>query len=115
MGMAGNRNPGQGGLAGSANTAGPVCGHSWLFLRSKTDSTKHNSDLANKLDPRVDSDLDGSRNMGAATTGRTGAGVTGNGATDNFNNNNAATYNDPQSTNAGPVSSTSIPARKVSN
>lgn len=33
---------------GAPNTAGP-----------------HSSDMANKLDPRVDSDLDGSRNLGA--------------------------------------------------
>jgi len=73
---------------------------------------QHSSDVANKLDPRVDSDLDGSRNMGAATTRRTGTSVTGTGATGNFNN--AAAYNDPQSTNAGPVSLTSIPTRKAS-
>jgi len=36
----------------------------------------HSSNLANKVDPRVDSDMDGSRNMGAAHTGTTG-GLTG--------------------------------------
>lgn len=40
----------------------------------------HSSSLANKADPRVDSDLDGSRKMGAASTthhGTTGTGLTG--------------------------------------
>lgn len=34
----------------------------------------HSSSLANKADPRVDSDLDGSRGVGKSTTGATGAG-----------------------------------------
>jgi len=42
----------------------------------------HQNNLLNKLDPRVDSDADGSRNMGAAEYGaganRTGGGLTGN-------------------------------------
>ena len=36
----------------------------------------HDSSLANKADPRVDSDLDGSRGLGSSTTG-TGSGLTG--------------------------------------
>lgn len=43
------------GVTGTTTTAGP-----------------HSSNLANKIDPRVDSDRDGSRNLGAAT-GTTGA------------------------------------------
>jgi len=62
-------NTGTGGY-GSSNTAGP-----------------HSSNLANKADPRVDSDLDGSRNMGAhsgtgagyATTGTHGGNGLGQG------------------------------------
>ncbi|KAL9102034.1 MAG: hypothetical protein Q9163_002767 [Psora crenata] len=41
-----------------------------------TTAGPHKSDLLNKADPRVDSDRDGSRNMGAAGSG-VGAGVTG--------------------------------------
>lgn len=36
----------------------------------------HSSSLANKTDPRVDSDLDGSRGLGSGTTGK-GSGLTG--------------------------------------
>jgi hypothetical protein len=48
------------GTYGSSNTSGP-----------------HSSNLANKADPRVDSDMDGSRNMGASSN--TGYGTTGSG------------------------------------
>jgi hypothetical protein len=47
----------------------------------------HSSNLANKLDPRVDSDADGSRNMGAATYGAGGAQNT----TGNFDGNTTGT------------------------
>jgi hypothetical protein len=40
---------------------------------SSTTAGPHNSNIANKLDPRVDSDRDGSRNMGAASYGPGGA------------------------------------------
>jgi len=46
-----------------------------------TNAGPHNSNLENKLDPRVDSDLDGSRGVGSnrGTTGTTGYGSnTGN-------------------------------------
>lgn len=36
----------------------------------------HSSNLANRADPRIDSDLDGSRGLGAGTTG-SGSGLTG--------------------------------------
>lgn len=50
---------------------------------SSTTAGPHSSNVANKLDPRVDSDRDGSRNLGAASgttgthTGTTGSGLTG--------------------------------------
>lgn len=49
---------------------------------SSTTSGPHSSNLENKMDPRVDSDRDGSRNMGARSTGTTGgygSGPTGSG------------------------------------
>jgi len=45
-----------------------------------TTAGPHSSSLANKVDPRVDSDLDGSRNFGAAT-GNTGASAYGSNTT----------------------------------
>lgn len=45
------------GLTGSTGTSGP-----------------HSSSLANKADPRVDSDRDGSRNLGANSQGTTSTG-----------------------------------------
>lgn len=45
-----------------------------------TTTGPHSSRLENKLDPRVDSDRDGSRNLGAASSGYgTGASVGGHG------------------------------------
>lgn len=50
MGMTGNQYGSGTGMTGSSN--------------NQTTHGPHNSDLANKLDPRVDSDLDGSRTVG---------------------------------------------------
>jgi len=55
-----------------------------------TNAGPHSSNMANKLDPRVDSDMDGSRNAGMA--GNTGTGMAGN---TGYGNNMG-------STNAGP-------------
>jgi len=67
---------------------------------TSTNAGPHDSNIANKLDPRVDSDRDGSRNVGAASYGpggqhnnNTGAGFGTTGAT-------GAGYG--TSTNAGP-------------
>jgi len=49
---------------GSSNTTGP-----------------HNSSAMNKADPRVDSDMNGSRNMGANNNGYSGTGTSGTGTT----------------------------------
>jgi hypothetical protein len=57
--------------------------------------------LVNKLDPTVDSDLDGSRNMGAASTQRT-AGYSGTTAGNNLHSNTGTTGGISSSTNAGP-------------
>ena len=48
---------------------------------SSTTSGPHTSNMENKLDPRVDSDRDGSRNLGATGTGiGTGTGTGGYGS-----------------------------------
>ena len=53
-------------LGGSGTTGSGIGGH------SSGTAGPHNSNLENKIDPRVDSDLDGSRNMGASRTGAGG-------------------------------------------
>ena len=53
-------------------------GSSGVSGSHSTTSGPHNSNLMNKADPRVDSDRDGSRNMGATGTGY-GSGTTGSG------------------------------------
>jgi hypothetical protein len=70
------------GLTGQYDTAGP-----------------HSSNLANKADPRVDSDLDGSRNAGAASygtgahhTGTTGSGLTGTHNTGDYGKSTAGPH-----------------------
>jgi len=75
---------------GTQNTAGP-----------------HSSNLANKADPRVDSDLDGSRNLGAAS-GTTGTGFGSSnttGTTGYGSSNTAGTTGYGSNTTAGPHSS----------
>lgn len=70
--MASNReNVGSGatsGLAGNQNTTGTELGSTQNTGISSATTTAgpHTSDLANKADPRVDSDLDGSRTVGNA-------------------------------------------------
>jgi len=75
------------GVTGTSGTAGP-----------------HSSNVANKADPRVDSDLDGSRNAGAAqygagahhNTGTTGTGLTGQHDTAGPHSSNLANKADPR-------------------
>jgi hypothetical protein len=62
-------------------------------------SGPHNSRLANAGDPRIDSDNDGSRNLGAASNTR------GTGTTGGFSGAGTGVYNTNGSTNAGPHSS----------
>ncbi|KAF3934409.1 hypothetical protein ABW19_dt0203284 [Dactylella cylindrospora] len=50
---------------GMGSTTGNQGTMSGMTGQSKTTAGPHNSDLANKLDPRVDSDLDGSRTVGS--------------------------------------------------
>jgi len=74
-----------------------------------TNAGPYSSNLANKLDPRVDSDLDGSRNMGAATgnTSATTGGYGGTHAGNGFGSSTGAgtTGGISSSTNAGPHNS----------
>ena len=46
------------------------------YATGSTGVGPHSSSLANKADPRVDSDLDGSKGLGSGTSG-TGSGLTG--------------------------------------
>jgi hypothetical protein len=95
------------GTAGyGTGTAGYGTGTTGMTGTSNTAAGPHSSNLANKMDPRVDSDLDGSRNMGATGMGTgTTAGTTGYGHTGNTSTMGSGNYNDPRSTNAGPHSS----------
>lgn len=86
-----------------------------------TTAGPHSSNLANKVDPRVDSDRDGSRNMGAATgnTGAsaytsntntgygtgTGVGTTGHSTTGHTTTGHGTHGGIGNSTNAGPHNS----------
>jgi len=106
------------GLTGSHNATGAGYGTTGTttgagYGSSNTTAGPHSSNLANKIDPRVDSDLDGSRNLGAAhtgnqTTGATGysGNTTGNSATGTANTgltgNTGTRGGISNSTNAGP-------------
>jgi hypothetical protein len=63
--------------------AGRVAGMTGLGGSSGTSSTAgpHSSDLANKVDPRVDSDQDGRRGYGSSNTSGSGQGLAGRGNT----------------------------------
>jgi len=101
----GSRNAGAATYGAGAHNTGNSYGNPGSGLTgSNTGSTNagpHSSNLVNKVDPRVDSDLDGSRNAGAATYGA-GAHNTGN----SYGNTGAGlTGSNTGSTNAGPHSS----------
>jgi len=64
----------------------------------------HKSDMINKLDPTVDSDLDGSRNMGATSEQRT-TDYSGTNTGNNFTSNTGTSGGISNSTNAGPHNS----------
>jgi len=70
------------GLKSSGATTGAGTTGTTRTTGTGTGNTKtagmHSSDMANKADPRIDSDLDGSRNMGLKSSGAThGTGTTG--------------------------------------
>jgi len=107
------------GTAGTTGT-GYGTGPTGTGYSTSTNAGPHNSNVANKLDPRVDSDLDGSRNLGAAsgtaTTGHTTHGTTGHtthgtsGLSGTHAGNTAGTHTGTtggisHSTNAGPHNS----------
>lgn len=64
------------GMTGSGTTGSGLTGH-----HGQTTAGPHSSNMENKLDPRVDSDLDGSRNMGARGTTGSGYGSNTTGTT----------------------------------
>jgi len=109
----GSRNAG----AHTTHTSGTGVGHTGTGVgntgtgagytgTSNTTAGPHSSNLANKADPRVDSDLDGSRNLGARGAG--GVGSTGTGAYsgtpagNTAGNHTGTTGGISHSTNAGP-------------
>ena len=62
-----------GALGGTGSTGSGLTGH-----HGQTTTGPHSSNMENKIDPRVDSDMDGSRNMGARGS-EYGSGTTGSG------------------------------------
>jgi len=66
------------GAAQSGNTNKPLPTEPG-YGTGRTTAGPHSSNLENKLDPRVDSDLDGSRGLGGNTTGTRGMTGTGSG------------------------------------
>jgi len=75
-----------------------------------TNAGPHNSNMANKLDPRVDSDLDSSRHTGTHSTG-TGigsSGLSGTHAGNNSGTHTGTTGGLSSSTNAGPHNSNAM-------
>jgi hypothetical protein len=83
---------------GGQQTTG-VTGTAGAYNNASTNAGPHDSNLANKLDPRVDSDRDGSTNLGAASYGP-GAQNTSSYTTGGAGYNTSSTgYG---STNAGP-------------
>lgn len=67
------------GFEGEPKAVGGALGGSHHHHHSGTTSGPHSSNLENKLDPRVDSDRDGSRNLGAASSEQYGSRSTGSG------------------------------------
>ena len=69
------------GFEGEPKAVGGALGgtHGSTHHHSGTTSGPHSSNFENKLDPRVDSDRDGSRNLGATSSGQYGSGNTGSG------------------------------------
>jgi len=110
-GLTGN----QGGLTGNqGGLTGNQAGLSGNNNYGSTNAGPHNSNLANKLDPRVDSDRDGSSNLGAAQVGPGGTANYGNqgalGGNNTYGNQGAlgsttGAYGAQGSTNHGPHSS----------
>jgi len=91
---------------GTTGTAGGVTGThgtgtTGTYGTSNTTAGPHNSNLANKADPRVDSDLDGSRNMGAATgtTGGYSNGTSGLTGTSHGTTHNTTSSTTPHNSN----------------
>jgi len=89
------------GLTGNTHTTGTTTGTG--VTGTSTNAGPHNSNLANKVDPRVDSDLDGSRNLGTRGTGTTGTGAySGTHAGNTAGRHTGTTGGISNSTNAGP-------------
>lgn len=90
----------------TAGTTGAGVGGTGVGANSGATTGPHSSNLLNKADPRVDSDADGSRNMGAATYGpggsNTGYSRTAEGNTGVIGGGTGTTGGISHSTNAGP-------------
>lgn len=84
------------GLGGSSNTTGGYgssTGGYGSTTGSSTTAGPHSSNLANKADPRVDSDLDGKRGVGSTTgtSGTTGAYGSSTGTTSGYGSSSGTT------------------------
>jgi len=86
------------GLTGTTGTTGYGSGTTG-YGSGSTNAGPHDSNVANKLDPRVDSDRDGSRNMGSA---QHGPGAHNTGAGTGFTGTTGTTGYGSGSTNTGP-------------
>jgi len=95
-----------GGYSGAGAGTGTGVGATGTTGATGATTGPHSSNLLNKADPRVDSDADGSRNMGAATYGpggsNTGNSGTAEGNTGIVGGGTGTTGGISHSTNAGP-------------
>jgi hypothetical protein len=91
------------GTAATGGTTGVNTGNTYTqnqYTSGSTNAGPHNSNLANKLDPRVDSDLDGRAAAHGPTAGYTGVNTAGMNTNTTTTGNH--TYGTTGSTNAGP-------------
>lgn len=99
------------GLTGSRDNTGTTSGYG----SSNTTAGPHNSGMMNKADPRVDSDLDGSRGLGssntAGSTGGYGSSTGTHGTTGGYGSNTGtgSGYGDNTTSSTGSGSTTAGP------
>ncbi|KAL7896545.1 hypothetical protein HDV63DRAFT_253070 [Trichoderma sp. SZMC 28014] len=74
------------------NTAGDTLTSSSATGPAPTTAGAHKSDMMNKMDPRIDSDLDGSKNMGLRSEKATHAGTTSTTSTTHGTDTTSSTY-----------------------
>ena len=96
------------GFEGEPRAVGSALGGSGLtgHHSGSTTTGPHNSKIENKLDPRVDSDRDGSRNLGTTRSGPGATGTTGAGYGSNATVSGSTGYNSGSGTGTGYGSNT---------